>query len=217
MTDLNRKLILIAGQLEALKAVNRSFQKMGAWTRSISDIGNLSPYLIPDDALDAAVIGAGWEGQKPFMETTAQEWQDALKANFEQVVLAAQTVAKHMIAKEKAGQIVILSSALALKAYGDRSVMGTTLAALHAVARIAAVDLGAYGITINVVALGATSLHDLSDIGETIPLGRLADMNDIGELCCFLASDAASYITGAIIPVDGGYSITKAGAGTVKT
>lgn len=221
MVDLSGKHILIAGQSEALKAVDRSFQRAGGRTLSIINVGSLDAHLKPGDALDAAVIGAEWEQQKPFMATSSQEWRDALQSNFEQVVLAAQAVAKHMIAAEQPGHIIILSSALGLKAYRDRSVMGTTLAALHAVARIAAVDLGAYGININVVATSPPNPVSVytegePDVDATIPLGRLAEMQDIGEVCCFLASEAARYITGAIIPVDGGYSITKAGAGTVR-
>jgi 3-oxoacyl-[acyl-carrier protein] reductase len=87
---------------------------------------------------------------------------------------------------------------------------------------MAAVDLGAHNITVNVVARGWIDvdwarpfLHTegRAFVEEGIPVGRIGRTEDVGALCCFLASEAAQYITGAVIPVDGGYTLTRS-AGT---
>jgi NAD(P)-dependent dehydrogenase (short-subunit alcohol dehydrogenase family) len=94
---------------------------------------------------------------------------------------------------------------------------------LQVIAQMAAVDLGPYGITVNIIAMGVTdegwiprslNVGSLTEVQRYIPLTRVGSIDDIGDVCCFLASDQARYITGAIIPVDGGYTLTKAGAGT---
>jgi NAD(P)-dependent dehydrogenase (short-subunit alcohol dehydrogenase family) len=179
-------------------------------------IGNLDPFDI------AVVQTSNWE-QKPFIETSSKDWERILACNFEQAVFASQAIARRMIAHKTKGRIIFLSSVAALKPFENRSVHGTSLAALHTVARMAAVDLGTYDITVNVVAEGfIKTWQDVDYLGDepwnrvNIPLQRLGTMHEIGAAICFLASDEASYITGAIIPVDGGYTLTKAGAATTR-
>lgn len=203
-----------------------------AQTRLITDLLRLGLELKEDDLFETAVICAGWEQNLPFMETTIEDWKEGMTANFERIVLATKFIVKHMIARQRGKRIIIVSSAAGLKSYRNLSVMGTSLAALHAVAQIAAVDLAAYGKRINVVAVGwglSTFLpHEMKPdfkypISDFIPLGGMLNVDDnypaedaISEFLCLMASDAISYMTGAIIPFDGGYSITKAGASTIK-
>ena len=105
--------------------------------------------------LHIAVILPGWNvDRRPFMETSIDEWDTALNQNFEQSTYAAQAAARHMITQNKGGRIIFLSSVAALKPLEALSTTGTSLAALHALARMAAVDLAPYRITVNVVAIG---------------------------------------------------------------
>lgn len=217
MIELNGKYILVAGELALLDNLAISLNAHGANVKRI-DTSAMDAAIVERPA-EAVVISAGWQQERPFIKTTPRDWQEALNRNVEQIVFAAQTTARRMIANRIAGRIVILSSTAALKPLRDRSAMGTSLAALHAIARIAAVDLGAHGITINVIAAGwndagwVLSALD-SDVSATIPVGRLTETRDLSEVCALLLSDAGAYITGAIIPVDGGYAITKAGTAT---
>lgn len=213
MIDLSGKHILILGQSEWAAALSNTVSKSGAAVTSASDMSSLVDRLKQPPGYDGAILKASWRSEMSFLESTPQDWQAALTHNFEQVVFAAQAVARHMIAHETKGRIIIVSSAAGLKPYCNLSMTGTSLAALHAIARVAAVDLGVYGVTINVVAAG----WPIDDPGlqAAVPLGRVIQANDVGDVCCFLVSDAAAFITGAIIPVDGGYSITKAGAAMV--
>ncbi len=173
--------------------------------------------------IDSVIISPGRLIEKPFMEADPDDWDATLSNNVEQTIYAAQTAARHLIAQRRGGRIIILSSVAALKPLANMSVVGTSLAILQVVAQMAAVDLGPHGITVNIVAMGVTDggwiprsldVGNLTQVERNIPLTRIGTIDDVGDVCCFLASEQARYITGAIIPVDGGYSLTKAGAGT---
>jgi len=165
-------------------------------------------------AFQVAVIAPGWFASKPFMDSTRADWDAALGANVEAMITTGQVIARSLLAQHNGGRIIFLSSVTALKSLKGYSIAGTSLAALHVIAQMAAVDLAPHGITVNVVSRGLSELAiDDAQIAAQIPIGRLSQSADVGALCVFLASDAASYITGAVIPVDGGYTLTKSGAG----
>ena len=169
-----------------------------------------------------AVLNPAWYSVGEFMDSTPSDWDEALRQNFERMIYAAQAAARVMIERKNGGRLIFLSSTSSLMPFLQTSVAGTTLTALGAVARMAAVELGAHNITVNVVARGWIDVDwarpDLHTEGrafveEGIPVGRIGRTEDVGALCCFLASEAAQYITGAVIPVDGGYTLTRS-AGT---
>ena len=178
----------------------------------VDQIASLQPFHI-------AVFSPGWYAVGEFMDTSPEDWDQAIHQNFERMIYAAQAAAKALISRGEGGRMIFLSSAAGLMPFLQTSVAGTTLTALGAVARMAAVDLGPHGITVNVVAAGWMDaawarpyLHaeGRAFVEQGIPVGRIGEVQDVGALCCFLASDAAEYITGAIIPVDGGYTLTRA-------
>jgi 3-oxoacyl-[acyl-carrier protein] reductase len=214
MMNLSRKTTLIVGQSRWRATLAKHFSDSGALVTSINEMHSLNDHLQSASSYDAAVLVANEPGDVSFLDSTPEAWQAALSNNFEGVVFAAQAVARHMIVHETRGRIIILSSVVGLKSYRNQSVSGTSLAALHAITRIAAVDLGAYGITINGIAAGWQVSDE--ELRASVPLAHNVQADDICNLCSFLASDAAAFISGAIIPLDGGYSITKAGAATVQ-
>lgn len=225
MSRLTGKTALLIGGLADRVAENLEHAGATALTLSETDLDTLLPHLAAQDPLDIAIISPNWLDSGAFMETTPALWRDALRSNYEFGLLTMQAAARNMIARRVRGRIVLFSSVAALRPLANLSVLGTTLAALHVAARMAAVDLGPYGITVNVIALGWTSDGWMPDalrntdseyIEANIPLGTVGAMRDVGELCSFLASPQAGHITGAIIPVDGGYLLTKAGAGTPR-
>lgn len=166
-----------------------------------------------------AVFNPGWHAVSDFIDTTPADWDQAINQNFERMIYAAQAAAKAMIQRGEGGRLIFLSSFASLMPFLQTSAAGTTLTALGSIARMAAVDLGEHGITVNVVAAGWIDtdwarpyLHvdGRTFVEQGIPVGRIGQAQDAGALCCFLASDSAQYITGAIIPVDGGYALTRA-------
>mgnify|MGYP005844386901 CR=1 FL=1 len=167
-------------------------------------------------APDIVVLSPGHFQPADFLDTRPADWDAALTANFEQTTFAAQALARRMISKGAGGSMIFLSSVMALMPFMQASLIGTTLSAQWALARMAAVDLAPHRIRVNVVAVGWVEddwtrpyLHSAGQITAGIPAGRIGSPRDIGGLVAFLASDLAGYITGAVIPVDGGYMITR--------
>lgn len=118
------------------------------------------------------------------------------------------------------GSIISITSRLASVGIPGVSAYAATKGALNSFTKAAAIELAPRNIRVNAVAPGMTHtplidswLSEQSDPDESlattlagIPLGRLATTNDIAEVVAFLASDDAAYLTGAVIPVDGGYT-----------
>lgn len=169
--------------------------------------------------IDIVLITPSWMAWGAFMDTTADDWDAALACNFEQATYAAQAAAHHLIAQGSGGRIIFLSSVASMMPLMHRSAVGTSLAALSALGKMAAVDLAPYGITVNTVAVGWVEAEWTEKfltsegrkyVEKGIPAGRIATPEEVGDVCCFLASDLTGYVTGAVIPVDGGYLLTRA-------
>ncbi len=169
--------------------------------------------------VDIVVVVPGWFKTVSFLHSTPADWDAALHDNFEQSTYVIRAVSKHLQAQGRGGSILVLSSVAALTPLVDLSVVSTSLAALHVIARLAAVELAPYNITVNIVAMGWTHDAWVNDylnpttqpvIEQAIPMQRLGTFADIAAVCRLLSSDEARYITGAVLSVDGGYGLHKA-------
>jgi NAD(P)-dependent dehydrogenase (short-subunit alcohol dehydrogenase family) len=184
----------------------------------LNDPAEITALLKSLAKFEIVILNPAYFDVKAFMQTTPADWDEALNRNFEQMTYAAQSAAQCMIDAGVAGSLIFLSSVAAMLPFSATSATGTTLTAQWALAKMAAVTLGAHNITVNVVAAGWVGADwqqkylaaNTPHIQAGIPLGRIGTPDDVGNLCCFLASDLARYITGAIIPVDGGYLLTRA-------
>jgi NAD(P)-dependent dehydrogenase (short-subunit alcohol dehydrogenase family) len=169
--------------------------------------------------LKAVVLAPRWFGRSFFLADPPDLWDRAFALNFEQAVFALQAAARSLIVGGSGGSIIVLSSVAALRPHTELAAVGASLAALHVIARLLAVDLGAQDIRVNVVAMGWTeatwdaayaSAAATERLAEVTPTGRLATIADIGAACRVLIADDLLHLTGAVIPVDGGYTIEKA-------
>ncbi len=167
--------------------------------------------------VDILVNNAGVHMKKEFTEVTDAEFQEILLTNVTSVFTLSREVAKHMI-QRKAGSIIHISSMASQ--YGIPKVIAYTASksAIEGMTRAMAVDLSPKGIRVNCIAPGfiRTDMTSKALDGDPerkqkvlsrTPLGHLGDPSDVGEAALYLSSDAARYITGVVLPVDGGNSI----------
>lgn len=167
--------------------------------------------------IDILVNNAGIHLKKPLIDVTDEDYQQVILTNQKSVFSISREVAKHMIDQ---GDGVILNISSMASQYGIPNVIAYTAAksAIEGMTRAMAVELSPIGIRVNCIAPGfiytdmsSKALNDDPErkakvIGRT-PLGKLGKPKDVANAAYFLCSDEAGYITGAVLPVDGGNSI----------
>ncbi|MEU7747458.1 3-oxoacyl-ACP reductase FabG [Nonomuraea sp. NPDC049158] len=137
-----------------------------------------------------------------------ETFTDVIDANLTGAYRVAKRAIRPMM-KLKRGRVILVSSVVALSGSAGQTNYAASKAGLIGFGRSMAREYGSRGITVNVVAPGfvATDMTadlDVEAITKNIPLGRQASPSEVARVVRFLAGDDASYITGAVIPVDGG-------------
>ena len=168
--------------------------------------------------IDILVNNAGINIKKEFIEVTDEDFQKILLTNVTAIFSISREVVKHMLEKNSKGSIINISSMASQ--YGIPKVIAYTASksAIEGMTRAMAVELSPKGIRVNCIAPGfiatdmsAKALNNDPErknkvMGRT-PMGDLGQPSDIGDAAVFLATDASKYITGVVLPVDGGNSI----------
>jgi len=169
--------------------------------------------------IDALVNNAGIAVFKPILETTYDEWERVLAVNLSGPFICAQACAPVML-KNGGGAIVNVASISGLRASTLRVAYGTSKAGLMHLTKQQAAELGTLGIRVNAVAPGpvdtamAKQVHTAAiraGYHDAIPLNRYGTEREIAEAVVFLCSDAASYINGQTLAVDGGFDASGIG------
>jgi len=163
---------------------------------------------------DVVVNNAGIARTFPFLDFPLDSWKAHLDVNVTGVLLCAQQGAR-LMRRRAWGRIINVASVAGMRAVGvGRTGYGTSKAAVIGLTRQMAVELAAHGITANAVAPGPVDtpmtrvLHTdrfREDYSSAIPMRRYGTQEEVAATVAFLASDEASYITGAVLPVDGGF------------
>lgn len=224
MIDLQKKKALLLGAggdvmdgvTEALRAAGAAVVD-GCAAVTAGDQPGIRAQIADLGAFDIVVIQPAWRQFRSFLESTPEDWDAALALNFERPTYMAQEAARQMVENGRGGRIIFLLAVQSLMPFSGAVVLGTTLTMISTLAKMAAVDLALYGITVNVVAAGwleSADFHLLDaatreHICAGVPLARTGSASDAGRVVAFLASDLAGYITGTILPVDGGYTLTR--------
>jgi NAD(P)-dependent dehydrogenase (short-subunit alcohol dehydrogenase family) len=161
--------------------------------------------------VEVLVSNAGITKDGLLLRMSEESFASVVDANLTGAYRVAKRAAQGML-RARAGNIIFVSSVVGLLGSAGQANYAASKAGLVGLARSLARELGSRNITVNVVAPGPVAtdmtaeLGDkrLSELTQAVPLGRMATPEEIAGVVAFLASTDAAYITGAVIPVDGG-------------
>lgn len=161
--------------------------------------------------VEVLVANAGITRDTLLMRMSDQEFEEVINTNLNGVFRVLRRATKGMI-KAKYGRVILIGSVVGLLGSAGQVNYSAAKSALVGMARSVTRELGGRGITANVVAPGFIDTDMTAELPEAqqveykkkIPAGRFASPQEVAKVVSWLASDDASYISGAVIPVDGG-------------
>ena len=168
--------------------------------------------------VDVLVNNAGVAVTRPFLDLTERDWAGVLDVNLDGAWRVAQAVARRLKEAERPGTIVNIASVLADRVAAQVAPYTVSKAALVQLTRAMALELARYGIRVNALAPGYVETPINRDFFATeggralvkrIPQRRLGRVEDLEAPLLLLASDASTYMTGAVIAVDGGHAVSS--------
>ena len=205
----------LEGALDTKKQIEALGQKCFVYQASLekADVPEKTVNQARKDlgGLDLLVCNAGRDSRNSILDVTEADLRFLYENNYRNYILCASAAARVMVKDGTAGSIIFITSTRAEQAYPDDFIYGGFKAAIKRACESIALDLSAYNIRVNCVAPGATwpaspkfDPNTIPFIHDSIPMHRSGTARDNGEAVAFLASDAASYITGTTVRVDGG-------------
>jgi 3-oxoacyl-[acyl-carrier protein] reductase len=223
---LKGKVALVTGAARGIgAAIADAFEKQGCAVHrldlqsgirvDITDRTALAAAVKRIGAIDILVNNAGLLARGPFEETTGEQWDRLVAVNLTGVFNCVQAVVPAMRGRRGAS-IINIASVSAEKGGGAMGNVwyGTTKAGVVAITKGLGRELGPQGIRVNAIAPGVIETdmvreHLSPELREKVlarfPLGRFATVEEVAQVALFLASDAASFVTGETIAVDGGF------------
>lgn len=161
--------------------------------------------------IEVLVANAGITRDTLLLRMSDDDWSQVLDTNLSGTFRIVKRVARSML-RQRRGRIVLISSVVALTGSAGQVNYAASKAGLVGMARSLARELGSRSITANVVAPGFVETDMTADLDdetratyrEQVPLGRFATADEVAHVVRWVASEEAGYVTGAVIPVDGG-------------
>jgi meso-butanediol dehydrogenase/(S,S)-butanediol dehydrogenase/diacetyl reductase len=160
--------------------------------------------------LDVVVNNAGISRTSPLAKVTTAEWREVMAADVESIVLVTQAALPYLL--QSRGSVTNVASVAGLGGDFGMTLYNAAKGAVVNLTRSMALELGPQGVRVNAVAPSLTmtdatadiSAADVSEFVRRIPLGRPAEPAEVADVIAFLAGEDARFITGVVLPVDGG-------------
>ena len=227
-----RVLIVDVDEEKAIQA-SKELQSRGYWAESL--ICDVSQEKAVEDmvgkagdllgSIDILVNNAGIYPRIPLAETTEKSFNDVISVNLKGTLLCSRAASQKMVEQGRGGCIVNIASIEAIHSSGDgMTAYAASKGAVLTLTKSLAHELGKHDIRVNVIAPGSIrtggirsvfsgsagreSKAQLKAFMSRMLLGRMGEADEIGRVALFLASDMASYVTGSMVVVDGGYLVT---------
>lgn len=217
-----RRVAMIDRDADALLAAARDLDNVLPMVCDVSQpeqVDRMLDEVLKDfQGLDALINNAGVADFGPIGETSFEQWRTVMATNLDGVFLCSQGAAAALI--ESKGAIVNIASISGLRASTLRVAYGTSKAGVIHLTQQQAAEWGEFGVRANCVAPGpvdtklALAVHTpeiRAAYHDAIPLNRYGVEREIAEVIVFLCSEKASYVTGQVVAVDGGFESTGVG------
>lgn len=170
-------------------------------------------FTTPDVLVNNAGIA---QKARPLNQQTVSDWQRVIDVHLRGTYIWSRLVIP-LLCEQGHGEVINLSSIAGLNAFPYRTAYSPAKAAINSLTKVLAIEFAPDGISVNAVAPGYVQTEmvknlidngeiDLEPLYERTPIGELATPEQIADVITFLTSDKASYITGVVLPVDGGWS-----------
>lgn len=196
---------------EALNLAKETGSK--AYPCDVTKIHEIEELYAKIGGVDIIINNAGVSEIIMCTDIGEDSWDFMLNTNLKGAFLVSKTFVKDMISR-KYGRIINIGSMWGLQGSSCEVHYSASKAGLIGLTKSLAKELGPSGITVNLIAPGIIDTDMNKDIDKDVlktmidecPVGRIGNPSDVANLAAFLASDESSYITGTVIPVDGGYT-----------
>jgi len=182
---------------------------------SSSDAVDAAVSVLHDEVgpLDVIVVNSGITDDGLAMRMRDEQWRHVLATNLDGAFYVTKRTIGDLV-KKRAGSVIFVSSVSPFLGVPGQANYAASKAGLVGLARSLAGEVARRGVTVNVIAPGLIDTDMTKDLAsakdallERVPLGRIGLTSDVAGVAVFLASDSARYITGAVLPVDGGLAM----------